>query len=241
MKRMITLLLALILSLSVLSFAAAEADVTGTWYLTEGVADGFSLDASLLGLDWHFTLRADGNCEFYADGDEVTIPWTLSGNLLTLHGVNEPIIVNLEGDQLVIHMDDVALIFTRGQSDSDSVSDSVSISNAPANARANVSQADFQGTWTAHTVEMMGMQLPLENTGMGMEITIDGDSAVSALIEGGERDTVTNSLRYEGSCCIVVAKNSSENDIPLYILDDGDMLCIYADEDMEINFYLSKS
>lgn len=233
MKRIFSVLLVLLLCLSALSFAAAETDVTGTWRLTAAESGDLSLEPAMLGLDWFFVLYDDGNCLFNANGDEVTIPWTMSGTQITLHGYGAPIIVDLEGDKLVINQNDVRMVFTREASAADA--------ELPEGARADADADDFAGTWVATTVDISGIEIDMASTGLGLTLEIKGDTVLTtATNEDGSVDKATDRAEYKNGACIVLPPTTQDEPVTCHLLEDGRMTLAQTVDGVEVRYFFTR-
>lgn len=231
MKKLFSILLTLVLALSAMSFAAAEAaDIAGTWYLNQAEAEGIALDPAMLGLDMTLILNADGSCVLSMMGDSEQTSWAVSGSQITIGSGAETITALLEGENLVIVQDEVKLIFGKEKTQTETY--------VPGAVRTDATAEDFKGTWSVWMCDMMGMQVPVASLGMGMTIIIDGDTVTIIENEGDETDTEYGTVIYENGKAIVDA--NTDDEIALHMLEDGSLAIIEEEDGMTVSLYFEK-
>ena len=117
MKKLVSLLLALMMACMLLPALAEETDVTGEWYLTELLMGEESMSPAVLGMSMTMLLNADGTATMVADyGDapeESAGTWTLSDGALTVTADDIPADFVVEEGSLKADIGDGVLVFRR--------------------------------------------------------------------------------------------------------------------------------
>ena len=166
MKKLLSVLVVLTM---VLCASALAEDLSGTWYLTEGIMGELSINAASMGMDITIELNADGSAVITsnyegAESEVQTGTWALSENGVTITSEGEPIELSLEDGKLCLRMDEEsAMVFGRER---------VEAVALPA-ALAAESEEVFLGSWKATDVSMMGIVVPAEAAGMGMSMVVE--------------------------------------------------------------------
>lgn len=149
MKKIVSLLLALVLVFACASFVAAE-DVTGTWYLIEMTSEGISLDPSMFGIEMTLELFASGTATMSAMGESASGTWVMEGNtvVVTLDDTVLRLDYTLDGS-LAGESDGVGLKFQRTGSASYEPSAEVNAHDI----------SEFNGTWIPVKIGAMGIYM----------------------------------------------------------------------------------
>ncbi len=231
MKKLAALLLALALCLGV---AAAEtADIIGTWYLSEVVVYGESCVPAALGLDITMTLGENETATtvfgeetmvsyWRKNGDEYVTP--LSDGLLTFKPQDGRLVGQVMGSEQLIG---AQMIFIK----------TIELGEA----KTDATMADYNGKWNATMVDFLGMQIPIDDMGTTMEITIaDGKVMLKETVEGAEPMTEEGNVTVENGMAAITVPGSNEAvSVQLY---EGDVLMWVNQvaEDVNMTIYFEK-
>lgn len=151
-------LFAVIIAMAMLLSAAAFAEITGTWNLSEAVMNGTSMSPADMGIQITIVLNEDNSAVMSSniseDGDK-TGTWSLDGETLTITTDGEaPSTLTYADDKLVMDMgDEGSMVFTQGE---------VEAPYVPAAANTAAAVEDFAGKWQAVKVGMEGKYFPAE-------------------------------------------------------------------------------
>lgn len=164
MKKLLSVLIVLIM---VLCASALAEDLSGIWYLTEGIMGDMSLNLAAMGMDIVITLNADGTATMISSygesSDEQSGTWTATETGLVINANEGATEFVLEDGKLRLDMgDEGAMIFGREKPEAVEL---------PAPVAAE-SEDVFLGTWTATNVSMMGMVMPADLAGMSFTMTV---------------------------------------------------------------------
>mgnify|MGYP004551724843 CR=1 FL=1 len=163
--------------------AAEEADVTGTWYLSEIKLGEERINPAAMNLELAFTLNENGA---FVDGYDWAVIQSMAGMEEANHG-EEPLegAWEMRGDSVIVTIEDSAMAFATvdgGLVFDSSALDDVSYPEInirltfrrerpeadvfdPGTALSDVTLADFDGTWRAAIVNMGGVEVPASATG----------------------------------------------------------------------------
>lgn len=170
MKKLVALLLALMLCLGVA--LAEDADIIGTWYLNEVASNGMSFDPATLGLDVTMTFDEDEKATTVS-GEETTVSYWRKNGDEYFTPFNDGLLVFAPQDgNLVGEMDGVQMTFGRERAE-------VEVYDF-GEAKTDAAMEDYNGFWDAVEVEMLGMQLPMADVGLTMQMMVqDGTVVIS--------------------------------------------------------------
>lgn len=168
MKRLTSLVLALLLALTMMVGAFAEtADVTGEWY------------GELLGIQVTLTINADGTYKMDVagmDSEEGVWEKNEDGNLVMDKGTEGEGLVTVTETGLSTEQDGMKIDFTREAPAED---EELTIST-------ETTEEELQGKWQATSVIMNGMSVPMSM--VGQECIIEGEGQQSVPAESGWSD-----------------------------------------------------
>lgn len=236
MKKLISMLLALAMCLMGLALAEAM-DVTGDWYLNAIEAEGVQMDPALLGLDMSITLNADGTAALSSFGNGADMgTWSISGSILAItDSVGDTMIAELIGNELVIDETETiggSMILGREKQAPQGY--------VPAAVESAPALQDFEGTWTASLIDMLGMQMAMDKIGMKLVLEIEGDKATVTSNESGADVSYEAPLTLQGDTLNVAAV---EDQMPLHLQLQQDGKLVYAEEEegMAVYIYFEKT
>jgi len=98
---------------------------------------------------------------------------------------------------------------------------------------------DFEGTWNAVMVDMLGMQMPMDALDMQLAIEIVGENAVVTHVEGGEEVVYSAPLKLEGSVLTVEAVDD-QMPMNLQLQQDGKLVYAEEAEGLTLSMYFEK-
>jgi hypothetical protein len=147
MKRFISLMLIVAISIVCLCSNAQSIDVLGKWHLSDMVLDGQLLDPNLMGISMVFDLKADGTVG--ESIDEGT--WVMDSDQLTIT-INNCVDVYAYSNDQFTGGENSSMIFTRELKDS--------AAYIPGDIVTKPSLRDFDGEWTVYMLDFDGGQLP---------------------------------------------------------------------------------
>ena len=229
MKKIAALVLCVLLVLSALCCAAAEADdPAGVWFLSSVEMQGMSLVPSVLGLEVAMTLNADGAAVMATMGIAETGTWSREGDQITVDtgSLNRFAfadgVLRSEADAAT----GMVLVFSRD------IEDAQAYTAAP--VRADAALEDFNGHWDAFMVEMLEVQMSMTGTGSTMWIEIENGNGVLASVENGVEETT----ELEGSFADGVLTLGR---IPLQMHEDGVMSYSEKAEQASVNIYFRRA
>lgn len=187
MKKISSLLLALVLTFAMCFGAMAEAvDYTGTWALTLMTSGETSIDPAALGMDMTITLNADGTCSLITMGVAEDGTWaaTETGvNVTDATGATNPL--TYADGTLVMELENTQLIFSPAEPVEE---------GEYASILAGLSLADFNGTWVLEHVETTFGVYGVDELGATMTIVLaDGQAKIDMV-------TADSTLSYEAIC-----------------------------------------
>ncbi len=180
MKKLATLLLALVLAATLCCGALAEAiDYTGEWVLTTVSMSGMSLDAATLGLEMSLLFNEDGTCAMSSMGETENGTWvaTETGVAMTDTAGDVANLVYADGT-LSMSEEGMTMVFVP----------------ANANVLANLTLADFDGTWVLeYVVTSLYGAYSAEDLDIAMTVKIQ-DGAATITMATGEQTVVYNAI-----------------------------------------------
>ena len=212
MKKLLAVLLGMLLLLGV---AAAEtADVTGTWYLNEISAEGVSVNPVSVGMDMSITINADGTALVTLNGEDTDGSWAMEDGKVVVTMEGDPQAFTPEDGKLVAEEAGAKMILEREKADL--------VVFTPGEAKADATMDDYNGTWNAFLVDMMGMQMTLEEMGLTMQVVVENGKAV--VLEGMGDEMVSSEADAEvKDGLLLLMLDGMDTGSALQYLD-GDML-----------------
>lgn len=234
MKRAFSMML--VLALCLLGFTAAEvADVTGVWYLNIIEMDGMQLDPEMMGFEQTFTLNADGSAVLSSfDEAEESCSWSMVDGLVQISDpAGDTLVAVLEGSDLVIDDEETGVTMILGREKQKPVG------YVPAAVEKNPAISDFEGSWNAALIDMMGMQVSMEAIGMKLVVEIAGDTAKVVSNESGADVSYEAPVTLEGDTLNVAAVDD-QMPLNLQLQQDGKLVFAEESEGMAITMYFEK-
>lgn len=237
MKKMFALILALCLAAMMVS--ALADDVTGTWYLNGGSANGMEMDVSGMGISMEFTLNADGSAnvhmEMYGQTQDAEGTWTLDGDKLTVTVDGSPLELKYEGDRLSVEASEGTMLYLGREKP-------VAKEFAAAIAAESVEQ--FNGDWVGTAASVMGVTVSISEAGMdamGVMSIQDGNVVMRGVdTDGNPTETPLAGEFKDGKLYASVEMMGVNMDMVFELLEDGTLQCTIsvAVEGMTIDMLL---
>ena len=234
MKRLISVML--VLAVCLLGCALGEPmDVTGEWFLNIIESEGVQLDPAQLGFELTLTLNADGSATMRSfDEADSSCTWIMDGeNVVITDPAGDILTAAPEGANLVVHEEENGFVMILGREKA------APSGYVPAAVEENPAMEDFQGTWNAAIIDMMGMQLPMEAIGMKLVVEIKDATATVTSNESGTELTYTAPAHLEGDTLTVEAADD-QMPLPLNLQQDGKLVWVEDNEGMTIRMYFEK-
>lgn len=234
MKKLISVML--VLALCAVSCAFAQAmDVTGTWYLNVIESEGVQLDPAMLGSELILTLNADGSAELESFGESGFAVWHMeNGNVIIAYEDGEAMTACPDSGNLVIDDQEIGMTMILGREKQ------ALQSYVPAQLVADPTMQQFEGSWNAVLIDLMGMQMPLDALDMKLVVEIAGSSAVVTHIEGEENTSYTAPIKLEGNVLTVKAVDD-QMPMALHLQQDGKMVYTEETEGLAMIMYFEKT
>lgn len=182
MKKLLSLLLALMMLLGCTAFAEA-ADYVGNWVLTRLETPEMTMDMALLnqlGMGMTMTLNADGTMYTDTMGVKEEGTWVVTATGIAMTDDEETLQVAYVDDMLRIEEDGAAMLLAREGA----------VPQEDAGAQADPGAADYNyvGAWVLASVEMFGMQMEPSAVGVSGDVALyeDGTCTLTMLDETQE-------------------------------------------------------
>lgn len=170
MKKLFSVLVVLIM---VLCASALAEDLSGAWYLNEGIMGELSINPAAMGMDITIELNADGTAVVTSSygaeaGDQQKGTWDATESGVAITTDSDTIELKLQDGKLRLEMDaESIMVFGR---------EKIEPIALPAVLAAE-SEDIFLGSWKATNVSMMGMIMPAETAGMAMSMVVEPGKA----------------------------------------------------------------
>ena len=218
MKKILVAVLALVLALSMLCGACAEAaDVTGIWY-----GDVYGMVATL-------TINEDGTYALEMMGESAPGVWVLEGDQLYMDkGTEAEGVLTVDAAAQTLNMDDV--VFGR----------EVIEQWMPAAARTDAAVEDFAGEWVAERVDAFGAVLPVADAGIEAKLSIEGAHVVLTMFFMEEDVTEGDAAFADGALTLTNEHNGETLTYVVSALEDGMLSCTAPMFGETVTFYLAK-
>lgn len=235
MKKLISLML--VLALCLMGGAFAEAlDVTGVWYLNVIESDGMQLDPAMVGMEMTITLNADGSAAVENMGEaDPRFTWEMDGETVVITdnaGVAMPAVMDEDGNMVILEEElGMTMILGREKTAIETY--------VPAPVEEEPALADFEGTWNAALIDMMGIQVSMEALEMKLQIEIAGTNALVTSNESGEEMSYNAPVHLEGDT-LTVESMSEQMPMELQLQQDGKVVCTEENEGMIISIFFEK-
>lgn len=158
MKKLVSMMMAMLLVLTMLTGALAEtaADVVGVW------------SANLLGIGMTLTLNEDGTYTIdmgLVGSDEGVWEMQEDGNILMDKGTDEEAVAEVTADGITIDAGGMTLIFTPGEEAAEQTNVSLDI-------RTDATLDELQGEWVAKQAATMGLVMDAELIGFTCSMAV---------------------------------------------------------------------
>lgn len=205
MKKLVSVLLAMVLALTMMVGAIAEqVDVIGTWSTT------------LLGMDTQMTINEDGTYTLEIVGlssEDGVWEYQEDGNLLLDKGTDGEVVATVGADTLNVSMGGMALQFTRGEA---SGVDALAI-------RTDATMEELQGEWTMTEIGVMGMVLSAEMAETTASVGVTENVVIIHDLMGDTSlDSIPLELEFsEGALRIDLSDDTSSQTWIVGIMEDG--------------------
>ncbi|MBQ9197683.1 MAG: hypothetical protein IJ157_10660 [Clostridia bacterium] len=195
MKKLVSLILALMMACMLLPAMAEAADVIGDWYLTEVQMGEDTLPPSVLGMEMTITLNEDGTALFVTaygeDVDEDAVTWKMGdGAVIISMGEDGDQDFVMEDDLLKFDMGGALLVFSQ---------EAPEIAALPQVIAAESEDA-FLGEWTLTTIGAGGALLPADALGADGTLTVEAGKLT--LISGEDTIEGETTLTEDGKLAI---------------------------------------
>ena len=251
MKKLISLLLVLCMACMLIP-AMAEDSAAGTWYLTEAIDDGVSVNPSAIGMSWTITLSDDGTAASVSitsdEKEEYTGTWTQDGATVTvtIDGSDAPF--TFTDGKLVLDMgDNSQLLFAQeapGEAAAAGTGTAPSVGVAVAEVNPEAAVEDFNGVWAPKYAGVNGMVIDASLVGQEMPgvvlkdgaLVFTGDSSITTAFR-----SKTLALEYaDGALSFSVSAGSMSLSVKAEMLQDG-MMAVTFDVGMSLVLYMEKT
>lgn len=234
MKRALSMML--VLALGLLGFAMAEAvDLTGVWYLNIVETEGMQLDPAMIGMEMTLSLNADGSAEMDNGGEtEAGWSWTnVDGVAQIADASGVAFAARLDGGNMVIANPDAGITMIFGQE-----KQALQL-YVPAAVEESPALSDFEGSWNAALIDMMGMQVSMDAIGMQLVVEIAGETAKVTSNEDGAELRYEAPVTLEGNT-LTVAAVDDQMPMTLRLQQDGKIVFAEESDGMAITMYFEK-
>lgn len=230
MKKLVALLLALMLCLG--TALAETADLAGVWYFNEMSAGEMTINPATLGMEMTMTLNEDGTAAMDTMGEVNEGTWTVDGENVVITFDGDPMTFALAEGNLVADQDGTIMTFGREKAEVATF--------VLGEAKTDATMADYNGTWNATLVDMLGMQLPVAEMGMMMQITV-ADGKVSVMESEGEEPTTAEGTATVENGVLSIMIEGDTVATPLQ-LHEGNVLAMVVDmgEGMIMSMYFER-
>lgn len=226
MKKLLSVLLAMVLALTMLAGAVAETvDVTGTWSTT------------LMGMNVMFIINADGTYTLDIAGlESVNGTWEYQedGNLLLDKGTDEEAMAVVGDETLSVTESGMALNFVRGEEGLAGTTDFA--------MRADATLEELQGEWSMTSIVMMGFEMSAELAGTTASIGVQDNNVVFHDLMGDTSlEGVLVPLEFsEGTLRMELQDETSTQVWMLGLLEDGRLNFTMNVDGLEIAMLMEK-
>lgn len=225
MRKMISLLMALMMLCALLPVMAEGADLTGTWYLNALKVGETEINPATMGLEMSFELKDDGTGAISMAGEDAqSFTWTLKedGTLAIAQNEDEMVFTVSEG-RLEGDIGGGIGVFTR----------EAPVAEAAPEHVAAESEDAFIGVWTLSKVDMEGNLLPADMlSAAGLELS------ATLTVEAGKASVVLNFLgtelpAIEGATtltdgALAMTVEGLEDPIAISLCDNGELHAVIS-------------
>ncbi|MBQ4580573.1 MAG: hypothetical protein IJA83_07910 [Clostridia bacterium] len=184
MKKLFSLLLALMMLLGMTALAETAVDYVGYWVMTGVEMAGVQVDPMILGLNAYMELYEDGSCMLVMMDEFQYGTWAVTENGITTTDANGVTDTYTYADgALVVEEEGNKLIFTPGEY---------------VLPLSGLTMADFEGDWVFTYAEMGNGVFYPEEIGVDVSLSIHGEKGVFTASQTGETGVVTET--FSGVC-----------------------------------------
>lgn len=170
MKKIVAVLLALMLCLG--AALAETADLVGTWYFNAIATKGASVNPGSMGLSMSLTFNEDNSASVDVSGAVVEGTWTVKDGKIILEADGESRVLSMQDGNLVMEVEGGQGIFGREKAE-------VEVYDF-GEAKTDAAMEDYNGFWDATAVELLGIQMPVADMGLTMQMMVqDGTVVIS--------------------------------------------------------------
>lgn len=240
MKKLISLVLALMMACMLIPAMAEGQDVTGDWYLT----DVSGMNVANLGMSMIITLNADGTAkvsmEMQGEKEEKEGTWALEEG---------KVVVTIDGDPLSLELVDGKLTADMGgQTGTFGREPAEAVATEFAEEKTDATAEEFEGSWKATYMSVMGMSIDVETavsagqlealpmlTMKEGQMSLEGLGSMNMFGEGGLQLTFA-----DGKYSFSMTLGESTISIELAMLQDG-TLRMNMSAGQEIALYFAKA
>ena len=197
MKKLISLLLALMMLLGCTAALAGSETFAGVWYLSYLVSDGEQINAADGGMNFTLVFSDDLSTAAFTTsflGEETTtnLTCTVEGDTITLTSDEDSLIATVEDGLLLLDEgEDTRMVFSR-EAPAGTVVETVAVESAEA----------FYGEWDTVSLTMMGMAVSPEEAEVAPHFSISAEGITMTDGEDGE----TMPYTFENGMLTVVTK-----------------------------------
>lgn len=188
MKKLLSMLMALMLLMGCVAAAETAVDYTGVWLMSAMEMGGMKLDmnqlaAAMPGVDMagvKIQLNADGTAVLVMPGEEPENgTWTEAAGVLSItDGTGAAIDAVYQDETLVLGMEGMSMIFAREGAELAAPAE-----NEPAAVLSGVDPAAFEKQWTLTKASVMGLELPAAQLGAAMIFMLSEGTGLFAMMQ----------------------------------------------------------
>lgn len=212
MKKIVAVMLLLLLCMG--AALAEQVEITGTWYLNEiGEGDVF-LHPSAIGKEMSLTFNEDHTAVMDESGTQANGSWDLQDGRVVLTFADSSLYFDIKGNDMVMQVDTVSMIFGKEKLSSEVMM------FAPGAINAEAAMEDYNGTWNAVLADMLGMQLPVADMGMTMQITVE-DGNITVLNGQGEEASEAHGAAVVQNGTLIVLVDGDTEAVPFQLHESG--------------------
>lgn len=221
MKKILSVILAVMMLCTMCCFAEAGVDVLGTWYLNAIEYGEQSMHPSAMGMDMVVIINEDGTAEVAMREGTAGMAgeWTMGDGMviITVDGSPEEFVI--EGENLVVDEPAAGVRMILGKEKVEAeVVDYGEI-------RTDVTVEDFNGTWSSSEVEMNGVRYSIEALGLGLVVTLENGSAHVVESQGDIVIEYDAEAKLDGEVLVVKTDDENVTESTLYLkLHENDYL-----------------
>lgn len=238
MKKILSMVLAVMILCTLCCFAEAGADVLGTWYLNAIEYGEQSMHPSAMGMDMTVIINEDGTAEVtMLEGTAgMAGEWTMGDGMVIITVDGSPEEFLIDGENLIVDEPAAGVRMILGK-------EKVEVEVVDyGEIRKDVTVADFNGTWTSTEVDMGGVRYSIGALGLGLVVTLEDGKAHVVETQGEvvvEYDAVA---KLDGETLVVTTEDENVTESTLYLnLHENDYLSFYqSTEGFSMTLYFAR-